>query len=456
MMFGAGIGIGMLTWSVAEPLYHFQKSPETLLGLATPKQADNVLHSFKWAYFNWGLSAWCCYALCGLALGYYAHRKALPLTIRSALSGIFGRFLSGPLGHVIDIAAIVATVLGVAQTLGFGVEQFLAGLNHMGLGDWMLTDKGKASAMGVIFAVFIIIGLSTLSALSGIGRGIKWLSNVNMGLSLCLLGFFLIFGAGGFGIMLYLGGIGEYLITLPKTLFKVWPDDGRQVSRDLIAWQGAWTVFTFAWWIAFAPFVGLFLARISKGRTLGEYLLGAIIPPSLISLAWFAFAGGSAVELELTGQAGGALFAASDGGKIFTLIDLILTPIKTASFVQFIGVDSLSIIMALIIVSLLLFYLVTSADSAILIINTINSGGQSAKKSDRHIIFWGLILGFVIAVLLFAGGLDAIKTAMVIGALPFSFIMSLMCISLLRGIIQDVQIFPKPKDPAPGRSNGLG
>ena len=419
----------MMTWSVAEPLYHLQSSPEVILGTADAGQANNALNAFKWAYLHWGLSAWACYSVCGLALGYFAYRRNLPLTIRSSLAALFGSRLEGALGHIIDIVAVVATILGVAQTLGFGVEQFVAGMHRIGLGEWLLNAAGKPTFPAILFAVLTIVGASTVSALSGVGKGIKWLSNLNMVLSIFLLGFFLIFGASWFGLSLFGNGFIEYLRGLPEMMLTVWKADDSPIGDGLAGWQGAWTVFTFAWWIAFAPFVGLFLARISKGRSVREFILGAILPPTLISVAWFAFAGGTAADLELSGIAQGAIYAASDGAKMFATVDVLLAS----------AAPILSWGMAFIIVTLLITYLVTSADSAILIVNTINSGGSNVPKSKRHIIFWGVMLGLVVAVLQFIGGLDAIKTAMVIGALPFSLVMALMCLSLGKAIYRDAR-----------------
>ena len=429
MMFGAGIGVGMMTWSVAEPLYHLQNSPEVILGMAEAGNDNNAINAFKWAYLHWGLSAWACYAISGLTLGYFAYRRNLPLTIRSSLAELFGSRLEGILGHCIDVVAVVATILGISQTLGFGVEQFVAGLHRIGFGDWLLNEAGKPSSFGIILAALTIVTASTLSAISGVGKGIKWLSNLNMGLSIFLLGFFLIFGASWFGVKVFGIGTLEYLLNLPKMATNIWSPDGTVVGDDLAKWQGAWTVFTFAWWIAFAPFVGLFLARISQGRTIREFLLGAILAPTVISMLWFAFAGGTAAHLELSGIAEGVIFAASDGAKMFTTIDVVLSAAPSI----------LSWAMAVIIVVLLVTYLVTSADSAILIVNTINSGGSEAPKSKRHIIFWGVLLGLVVAVLQLIGGLNAIKTAMVIGALPFSLVMVLMCLSLGKAIYKDTR-----------------
>lgn len=300
MMFGAGIGVGMLTWAVAEPVAHFQNNPSVIQGVTTALEADNVRTAYVWSFLHWGLGAWACYAIAGLALAFFSYRRGLPLTIRSSLTPLFGKSLSGVLGHIIDIVAVVATILGVAQTLGFGVEQFVAGLSRIGISGLALED-GSATSLGIVVALLVIMGASTLSALSGVGKGIKWLSNINMVLSIVLLGFFILFGATFFGATAFFVGIFDYLVALPWLSINVYASDGVEGSEafKLAQWQGWWPVFYWAWWIAFAPFVGLFLARISRGRTIREFVLGAMIVPSLMCFVWFAWAGGTAIDLSL-------------------------------------------------------------------------------------------------------------------------------------------------------------
>ena len=429
MMFGAGIGVGMLTWAVAEPVYHFQNNPRVISGLASAASEDNVLNAYTYSFLHWGISAWSSYAIIGLALAFFAYRRGLPLTIRSSLTPLFGERLSGWLGHVIDIVAVVATILGVAQTLGFGVNQFVAGLDRIGVGGWLVNAEGNPSTTGIIVALLVIMGASTLSALSGVGKGIKWLSNLNMALSLFLLAFFLIFGATLFGLWVLFAGTFEYLVSLPSLIFHVERGDGieNSVPEQLAGWQGAWTVFYWAWWVAFAPFVGLFLARISRGRTIREFVIGALLVPAFMCFIWFAFAGGTAIWLEMNGVAEGVIFGAADGDKIFAMTALMIEPFSVV----------LSWGMAVVIVVLLLTYLVTSADSAVLIVNTINAAGDEGPKARPHIIFWGSALGLVVAALLIVGDISAIQTAMVIGALPFSVVMVLMAIALLKAIWND-------------------
>jgi len=439
MMFGAGIGVGMLTWAVAEPVAHFQNNPSVIKGVTTALGEDNVREAYVWSFLHWGLGAWACYAVAGLGLAFFSYRRGLPLTIRSSLTPLFGKSLAGFLGHVIDVVAVVATILGVAQTLGFGVDQFVAGLTRIGIGGLVHPEgavdaagesiAGGVNTFGIVVALLFIMGASTLSALSGVGKGIKWLSNINMVLSIILLGFFIIFGATFFGAIAFFVGIWDYLIALPYLSFNVYTSDGVEGSQAflLAQWQGWWPVFYWAWWIAFAPFVGLFLARISKGRTIREFVLGAMIVPSLMCFVWFAWAGGTAVDLELNGAANGVILEAGNGDKIFAMTEFMLSPIA----------EWLAWGMAVLIVVLLMTFLVTSADSAVLIVNTINAAGDEGPKSRPHIIFWGSVLALVVGGLLVSGGTSAIQTAMVIGALPFSVVMVLMCIALVKAIYND-------------------
>ena len=265
------------------------------------------------------------------------------------------------------------------------------------------------------------MGASTLSALSGVGKGIKWLSNINMGLSFFVLAFFVVFGSTLFGLQALFVGMWDYLASLPSNLFNVWSKDGTPVGDALAGWQGGWTVFYWAWWIAFAPFVGLFLARISRGRTVREYVLGALIVPAIMCFVWFALVGGTAIDLELTGQAKGVIAGAGQESQLFAMLGVMLSP-------------DLAWAMSIVMVVLLLTYLVTTADSAVLIINTINAADDEGPKARPHILFWGAALAFVVGALIVAGGLGAIKTAMVIGALPFSLVMVLMGLALIKGI----------------------
>jgi choline/carnitine/betaine transport len=427
MMFGAGIGIGMLTFATVEPVSHFVSNPDTIMGLVTGESADNILNAYKWSYLHWGFSAWGCYSLIGLCLAYFSYNRNQPLTIRSTLTPLFGNRLQGMLGHIIDISAVIATILGAAVTIGFGVSQFSQGMFEVSGASWLVNSDLSPSNSGLIFALALIMIASTISAISGVGKGIKWLSNINMGLSLALISFFILFGATALGFEALFVGLWDYVTQLPSLLITYWPPAETEPDATLYQWQSLWwTVFYWAWWIAFAPFVGLFLARISRGRTIRQFFLGTVIVPSLICFIWFAFVGGTAIDLELSGAANHTIINAGSESQLYASLKLMVS-------------DSIFQVITSLVVLLLLTFLVTSADSAILVVNTINSGGNNSQKGHTHIAIWGTALALVIAMLILAGGLEALKASMFIGALPFSLIMVLMGISLIKALIEDIR-----------------
>ena len=424
MMFGAGIGIGMLTYSTAEPIFHFANNPDTIKGLTTGLDEDNVRNAYKWAMLHYGVTPWACYGVVGISLGYLSYNRGLPLTIRSALQPLFGRAMSGGFGHVVDIVAILATIVGLSVTIGYGVSQFASGLFNISGADWLVGEGGKPTLLAQLVGLILIISASCLSAMSGLQKGIKWLSNINMGLSVFLIAFFVLFGATFFALQTFFYAIWDYLIALPAMSTTVWRAAGTETSVALEGWQASWTIFYWAWWIAFAPFVGLFLARVSRGRTIREYVIGAMIIPSLICLVWFTFIGATAIDLELSGVAQGAIVNADISAQLFETINLILTP-------------NMAVGLSVVIVVLLLTFLVTSADSGILIINTLASGGNQSQKQTKHVVIWGTLFSILIGVLLAAGGMDALRSVMIIGALPFSIVMALMAVSLVKTLVTD-------------------
>lgn len=463
MMFGAGIGIGMLGYATGEPMWHIGDNPQIRLstlevqaaldaagvaiaegssamatytaqvaagtmseipGLVTAKTESAITSTYRYSFLHWGLGAWACYALVGISLSFFAYSRGLPLTIRSTLAPLFGRSLSGPVGHFVDITAVVATILGISQTIGLGLDSFSAGIYNFTGAEWLMTTNAEGvqvpSTASMLLALAVVMVCSTLSALSGVGKGIKWLSNLNMVLSFSLLIFFAIFGSTVFALKILGFGIVDYLIHLPAITFQVFPANGAGSPGE---WQGWWSIFYWAWWIAFAPFVGIFLARISRNRTIREFVLGSIVAPSLMCFLWFALLGGTAIDLELNGSANGSIFAKSLTAQLYETINVLMPAAASA--------------LSVLIVILLLTYLVTSADSAVLVVNTITAGGSETAASKKHILVWGGILTAVIAALLLAGGLSAIQSAMIIGAIPFSFMMILMGISLLKALIRD-------------------
>ena len=420
----------MLTYSTGEPLAHFANNPDIIRGSIDAASAEAVRPAYMWTFLHWGFGAWCTYALVGLAIGYVSHRRGLPLTIRSSLAPIFGKAMSGIGGHIVDIVAVVATILGVAVTMGLGVQQFVAGLHRVGFGDWLMVEAADgsgltASSAAIITALLILVGASTLSALSGVGRGIKWLSNINMALSFGLLALFAVVGIGLGGLELLVVGLWDYIVTLPANSLTLFASDGSDTGDALVQWQLDWSVFYWAWWIAFAPFVGMFIARISRGRSIREYVLGVAIVPSLMCFLWMALAGGTAIELELSGEAGGQILSAGISDQLYATLAVLLSP-------------GAALIVSGLVVVLLMTYLVTSADSAILIVNTINGAGDDEGARRYHIVFWGAALAFVVGSMLILGGIEAIRITMIIGALPFSFVVVAMCVSIIKAVIFDL------------------
>ena len=427
MMFGAGIGIGMLGYATGEPIWHMGDNPDIRMsaelvrgalasanvtlaegadlwatyaaqvdagtvaaidGLVVPKTESAVDSVYRYAFLHWGLGAWACYALVGISLAFFSYSRGLPLTIRSTLAPLFGSKLEGSLGHIVDVTAVVATILGISQTIGLGLASFSSGLYNFTGAEWLITAEGEPSTGSMLVALGVVMLCSTASALSGVGRGIKWLSNLNMVLSFGLLAFFIVFGATMFAFEIFGKGIFNYVVSLPALTFTVFPADGAGSPGE---WQGWWSIFYWAWWIAFAPFVGIFLARISKNRTIREFVLGAMIAPSLMCFLWFSLLGGTAIDLELSGAADGRIYAQSLTAQLYETINILVSS------------GAVSAIMSILIVILLLTYLVTSADSAVLVVNTINAGGEYGSAGRVHIIIWGLILTAVIAALLLAG-----------------------------------------------------
>ena len=423
MMFSAGLGVGMLTYSTAEPIFHFIENPESIQGHTLGKSADNVRAAFSYSFLHYGLSAWGIYGLVGLALAYFSYNRGMPLTIRIALSPLLGKSIAGPLGHAVDIVAILATIIGIGVTIGYGVSQFASGMFNITGANWMVSGEDKATLSAQLAGLVFIMIASTVSAMSGIKRGIKWLSNINMSLSVCLLAFFILFGSLGFSIKSLIFGIWDYAALLPQASLTVWSSQDSSNTQALANWQGAWTIFYWAWWIAFAPFVGMFLARVSRGRTVREFVFGAMVLPSLMCFIWFALVGGTAINLELSGIANGSIVNADLSAQLFRTVNLMLSP-------------NLATLMSVLIVVLLSTFLITSADSAVLIINTLAAGGAHNKgHAKKHMIIWGVLFSALIASLLSAGGMDTLRSAMIIGALPFSFVMALISFCTIKALV---------------------
>ncbi|WP_298185566.1 BCCT family transporter [uncultured Pseudomonas sp.] len=411
MLFGAGIGIGILFWSIAEPIYHFQGTP--LIGEAQKMTAEAAQVAMRVSIFHWGLHGWGLFAVFGLILAYFAYRKGLPLSIRSSLYPLLGERIYGPLGHAADLLAVFGTVFGIATSLGLGAQQMNAGLNYL-LGF-------EVSVAHQILLIAVISVIATASVLSGVNKGIRMLSELNMHLTILILALFVIFGPTAYLLGAFVTNTGDYLAHAVQLGLWIDPDPKGQ-------WQGWWTIFYWGWWIAWAPFVGMFIARISKGRTLREFVLGVLIAPTVLATFWITIFGNSAIFIELFGG-GGVVAAVND--------DVTMALFKT---IELMGLGQwLTVLMSAICTLMLVTYFVTSADSATLVICTLICMGDEHPPA-RYRIFWGLAIGAVAAVLLLAGGLKALQTASIVAALPFSFVAILATYGFFKSLRQDVAL----------------
>ncbi len=399
MLFSAGMGIGLLFFGVAEPIMHYS-APPTGDGGTIQAARDAMSITF----FHWGLHAWAIYAVVGLSLAYFGFRHNLPLTIRSALYPIIGDKIYGPIGHIVDIFAVLGTMFGVATSLGLGVLQINAGLNY-------LFDMPES----IVVQVSIISGitvLATASVVAGLDAGIKRLSELNLTLAIILLLFVLIAGPTLFLFQSLVQNTGTYLNELVTRTFNIY-------AYDPTDWLGSWTLFYWGWWIAWSPFVGMFIARVSRGRSIREFVLGVLFVPVGFTFMWMTFFGGAAISMEM-GELSGTIASAVNAN------------VSTALFVLFEQMP-FSMLVSGIATILVVTFFVTSSDSGSLVIDIITSGGHPNPPVWQR-IFWAVTEGLVAAVLLLAGGLAALQTAAITGALPFSIIMLVMCYGLFKGL----------------------
>lgn len=409
MLFSAGMGIGLLFFSVAEPITHYANPPVPAID-----KAETARNAMTYTLLHWGLHAWAIYALVGLALAFFTFNKGLPLTIRSVFYPVLGERIHGPFGDVIDVIAVVATLFGLATSLGFGVGQVAAGLNHLfGLPD--------TRAMQV-FLIAAITLAATISVVTGLHGGVRFLSEMNMRLGLIFLVALLILGPTLTLLNGFIQNTGAYL----QSFFEIgtWGETYSQTD-----WQNGWTLVYWAWWISWSPFVGIFIARVSKGRTIQEFVLGVLLVPTLLTFLWFSVFGGSALFLELNGV-----------GNIAAAVD---ENIATALFVM-LEEFPLSFITSIIGIILVTSFFVTSSDSGSLVIDSITSGGKLDAPVGQR-IFWAVSEGAVAATLLIGGGLQALQTAALTTGLPFTIVLLFMCYSLFLGLEEEYQTIEQRK-----------
>ena len=409
MLFSAGIGIGLLYWGTAEPLQHFMApplgEPETI---AAAKQAMNI------SFLHYGLHVWAIYGMVALSLAYFHYRRGLPLAIRSTLYPLIGKKIYGPWGHTVDTLAVFGTMFGVVTTLGLGVLQINSGLEA-------LFGIPNTITVQIILIAFITM-LAGLSLMMGLDKGIKRLSDINIFLTIVLLSFVIFLGPTQFIINSFLENIGNYIHqVIPLGL---WTESYAGEEN----WQSSWTIFYWAWWISWSPFVGVFIARISRGRTIREFILGVLLIPITILFLWFTAFGGSAVHMELMAAADPSL--ASPGLVEAVKADYGSAIFKLMEFYPFAKAATLLIIV------MIVLWFVTSSDSASFVIDMLTSGGDANPPKIQR-LFWAGTEGVIAAVLLAAGGLGALQAASIVSGFPFAVVILIMLYSLLRGLSRD-------------------
>jgi choline/glycine/proline betaine transport protein len=395
-LFAAGMGIGLVFYGVAEPLSHFANPRPGVTGTETELAQKAMSQTF----LHWGVHAWAIYVVVGLALAYAIHRRGRPISIRWTLEPLLGKRIRGGWGNLIDVIALVGTVFGVATSLGLGVLQISAGLEKTGVAAANLTTQ--------IVVIAVVVAFTILSLISGIGRGMKWLSTTNLLLAAALLLFLLIVGPTEFLFREFVQSIGNYLQNFIGLSFTVSAFAGEAGEQ----WQASWTTFYWGWWMSWAPFVGVFIARVSKGRTVREFVGGVMLVPTVLTFLWFSVLGGNAIHRELFGQ--GGLVAADGSVDADSALFDLLAGLPAGTALTFGAILLIGI------------FFVTSADSGALVMSMIATGG-STEPPKRIRIFFALLASVLAIALLITGGLQTLQTAAILSALPFSVVMLMMC-----------------------------
>ena len=414
MLFAAGMGVGLMFFGVAEPLTHYLS--DITAGTAEHKQQEALLHTL----FHWGIHAWAVYGTIALALAYFGFRYKLPLALRSCFYPLLKERINGKLGDLIDIMALLATLFGIITTLGFGASQLGAGLHQLG---WI--SENSFSLQMVVIAV--VMSLATFSAISGVGKGVKILSELNLTLAFCLLIFVLVAGPTLYLLSAFSDNIGTYLSNLVQLSFKTYV-----YEQEHTGWFSGWTILYWAWWCAWAPFVGLFIARISKGRTIREFIFGVLVIPSMFGILWFTVFGNTAIWLN-DGEAAGTL------GQMISSPETLLF-----KFLDYLPLSGVTGLVSLVVISL---FFITSADSGIYVLNNIASRDKSLAAPRWQAVMWGVLMSVVAIVLMQSGGLANLQAMTLLVSLPFAMLMLLMCFSLWKGLNADKKYFDTKVNP---------
>ncbi|WP_114854003.1 BCCT family transporter [Brachybacterium sp. YJGR34] len=415
MLLGAVMGIGLITYGVAEPVSHLVDPPHDL---AEPGSQDAVVDALRFTFLDWGVHAWAVFATFGLAIGYSTHRLGNKGLVSPILRPLIGRHADGVVGKAVDVLVILSTLFGTTTSLGLGAAQISQGLSQ-------ITGVDLTAVSVQITVIALLTVLFTASAMSGIGRGIRYLSQATMAIAAALLLFVLITGPTSWLINVFLRSLGGYAGGFLEISLML-PTDGEELT-----WMRGWTYFMMAWWISWGAFVGIFLARISRGRTIRQFVLVVLGIPSLIFSAWFTVFGGAAMFMDLErGAAIGEAAAKDVNTAFFGLLDqLPLTPLTSV-----------------VAVALVVLYFITGADSNTYVLSVISSDGRMAP-SRRVMGMWGLLTGATAAVLLYAGGLEALQTAVMLSAAPFIFVILALAVCLVMLLRRDPLITGEPVPP---------
>jgi len=399
MLFAAGMGIGLMFFGVAEPLMHYLSPPTEETGTVAAVQ-----EAMKMTFFHWGLHAWAIYAIVALVLAYFSYRHNLPLTLRSALYPLIGdRIYQWP-GHLVDIFAVVSTVFGVATSLGLGASQVNAGFSYLFDIDVSTTNQ--------IIIMCVITSLAVISVATGLDKGIKILSETNMVLAVILLLLIFVLGPTVFLLQAYLQNIGDYLADIVHNTFNLF-------AYQKTNWIGGWTIFYWGWWLAWAPFVGLFIARISRGRTIREFIIGVMLIPTVFTLFWMTVFGNSAIDLVYN-------------QGVVALGDMVSKDSSVALFVFFDNFPMTEVLSFFSVLMIVIFF-VTSCDSGAMVVDMLCSHGKNDTPLWQR-IYWAVGIGIVAAILLLAGGLNALQTMTIASALPFTIVLLLAMVGLIKSL----------------------
>ena len=431
MLFSAGMGIGLMFFSVAEPMWHFGSEASESMVVPPTFGAEGgtpaaAVVAMAQTFFHWGFHPWAIYGLVGLGLAFFSFNRGLPLTFRSVFWPLLGQRIYGWPGHVIDLVTVFATLFGLSTSLGLGVAQINTGLSYIG-GDILGLMSIPTGTVPQIALIAAITAIAAASVAAGLESGVKRLSTMNMYLMFTMLAFLFIVGPTLYILGTLSSGIGVYLGNLFRLSFFTGIIGGSSQlgAYTVKGWMGSWTVFYWGWWIAWSPFVGMFIARISRGRTVREFVLGVLFLPAMFSFLWLATFGGSALWIELAGNGGVAAAVAEQGQTI-------------AMFVM-LNNFSLGAVSGLLATLLVVTFFVTSSDSGSLVIDHLTSGGKhDVPKVQR--VFWAVTEGAVAAMLLVGGGLSALQTAVITTGLPFAVILVVMCYTVYLGLDNEYEI----------------